>query len=374
MAFQIKSFTSIVAGMLNHVRSAQKRLTDFNIGSINRTLLEAPAAEIEEAYLQAFNGLREAIPVATYTSFNFDRLPAAPAADVIDVTVTATAEDVVIDAGTLFSTPASSTVYLSQELVTIPAGETVGAVSFVARDAGVIGNLPVSQSFATTPAIPNFVSAINPRIVANGRNEETDDERKQRFVAFISTLPRSIIAGLEYGAKTVFLTNAAGIEIERVKCASVIEPYVADSTQPIAWVKLFVHNGEGSTSPDLVAKVVTTMQGYVDPVTGKKVPGYKAAGVKLDVAAATETPVNLTGTIVADAGYSATALCATAIDLLEKHFLALDNGASSLYKDRVILVGDIPGVANIVFTVGTADVTCAKDHKLMPGTIAITPA
>ncbi len=54
MAFQIKDFTSIVASMVNHMRGTQKKVTDFQKGSVARTLVEAAAVENEELYLQMF--------------------------------------------------------------------------------------------------------------------------------------------------------------------------------------------------------------------------------------------------------------------------------------------------------------------------------
>lgn len=369
--FQVKNWVSIVAGMLNHMRGVQTGVTDFNVGAKARTMLEAPAIEIEECYQQAFNGIKEAIPVATYQSFNFDRLQPAPATGIIRVTVAVTAEDVVIPAGTLFSTPAARTNYLSQDPVTIAAGGSTGDVSVVAADPGVIGNIAAASAFSANPAIAHFTAATNLLLFNNGRDLESDDERKQRFTSFIQTLARATKEALIYGAKTAAIFNASGIETERVKAVSVVEPWVADNTQPIAWVKVYIHNGEGSTSNALKDQVVKVLEGYIDDA-GVKVPGWKSAGVKVDVIKATETPVNITGVITPEPGYDGAALVAIAEDILGKHLLGLDIGEASLMKDRVILVGEIPGVANIVYSTPTTDVTADSSHKLMPGTLSIT--
>ena len=63
MAFQIKNFASIVASMINRMSATQNKVTDFNVGAVGRTLIEAPAIEIDQLYQQMFNGLKEAIPV-----------------------------------------------------------------------------------------------------------------------------------------------------------------------------------------------------------------------------------------------------------------------------------------------------------------------
>lgn len=51
MAFQIKDFASIVASQINHARAVSDKITDFQPGSVARTIMEAPAVEIEELYL-----------------------------------------------------------------------------------------------------------------------------------------------------------------------------------------------------------------------------------------------------------------------------------------------------------------------------------
>ena len=66
MSFQIKDFLSIVASMVNYMRGATSKITDYNVGSVARTMVEAPAIEIDQLYQQMLFGLRDAIPTATY--------------------------------------------------------------------------------------------------------------------------------------------------------------------------------------------------------------------------------------------------------------------------------------------------------------------
>lgn len=370
--FQLKTFVSIVGGMLNHVRGVQKDVTDFNVGAVARTMLEAPAVEIEEAYQQTFNGLRAAIPVATYQSFNFERLAAAAANGMIHLVITASAVDVTIPGGTGFSTASSRTTFLSQADATIAAGATTADLVVVAADAGAVGNIPAACAFTAAPTIAGFVSATNAKLFKNGRDLETDEERKQRFGAYIQSLQRSTNAALDYGARTAALFDASGVEIERVRTALVYEPYVTDNTQPIAWTQLYIHNGSGSTSTALRDHCDDVLRGYVDPATGKKIPGYKASGTKLDVIVATEVPTNITGNITPEPGFDGAELIPLAEDALARHLLDVEIGGTSLLKDRVILVSELVGIANIVFTVGTADITSTHSQKLVPGTVTIT--
>lgn len=374
--FQLKSFTSIVSGMLNHVRGTAPSLTDFNVGAVNRVLLEAPAAEIDEAYQQFFNGARAAIPVATYQSFNFDRLPAAPTTGVLHVVVASSAVDVTIPARQVFTTPGSSLKYVSQVDQTIIAGAATADVSVVASAPGSLGNLPAAQSFTPSPNIANFVSATNVLLLNDGRDLESDAERKQRFTSYVQTLQRATDAALIYGARTCALFNTAGVEVERVRAVGLIEPYLADNTQPIAWVQLYVHNGVGSTSSDLVALVDKVEHGYTDPATGAKVPGWKASGVKVDVAAATEVPTNLVGAITAAPGFVAADLAVAAQGAAQALLLALDCGATLQLQALVLAVSAIDGVANFVIQAcgSTVWATSASSLITTPASKAFTVA
>jgi uncharacterized phage protein gp47/JayE len=372
MAFQIKNLPSIAAAMINHVRGVTSALSDFNIGSVVRTMLEAVGIEIDELYQQIFNGLREAIPEATYRSFSFDRLAASPTSGQLALAIASSTVDVLVQDGTLVTTTASSTQFLTQGQVVIPAGSTTATLSVVAKTPGIGGNVPAGTAFTLNPPPTNFVSASNPIIFNNGRALETDPERKQRFISYVQTLQRATIDALKYGARTVSLVNAAGVQTERVQAVAVVEPYLADNTLPIAWVQVYVHNGVGATSGDLVTQVATVLQGYIDASTGKKIPGWKAAGVKVDVAAAAEVTQAVTGVITAEPGFAGADLIAAAEGVIEKYILSLDIGAPLQFKELVVRVGTIDGVANIVFSTPTADHTVTASQKLMPGTLTIT--
>ena len=372
MSFQVKDFTSIVAGMINHLRGTNAQVTDFTIGSVARTLLEAPAIEIDQTYQQMRAGLMEAIPVATYQSFNFARLDAAPAAGVVTLTITASTQDTVLAAGALFTTPASPIAFVSTQDVTIAAGDTVGTVPVVAQTSGLAGNLGASTPFGIAPPPAGLLTATNAVAFTAGRDAETDDERKLRFADYVSTLQRGTPASLAYGARLATVSDANGNVTERVAAVSVYEPYVDDQTQPIGLVQVFVHNGVGSTSGALVAAANTILVGYTD-AGGIKVAGYKAAGVKLVVQAAAETQISVAGVLTVAGGYTPATVAAAVTAALNAYILALDIGQPYVFAEAVRRVMSVAGVENVNFA-ATADQTVGKNAKAIPGTIAVTTA
>ena len=105
MAFQVKKFNSILSSMINWMSSATERITDYNKGSVVRTILEAVAMELEELYYQLLQATQEAIEEAIYRTFNFPRNPAEKATGTVRFTrLTGTEVIVTIPSGTLVGT------------------------------------------------------------------------------------------------------------------------------------------------------------------------------------------------------------------------------------------------------------------------------
>ncbi len=369
--------------MLNRLKATQTKLTDFNVGSIVRTMLESIAAEIDQLYQQMFNGLQQAIPVSVYNSFNFSALTAISASGLIQVNITAQPIPVLIAAGTQFTFPGSTNVYASAQDTTIPAGNTQVYVQVACSVTGAAGNVAAGKAFTANPSIPGFVNASNPSGFVNGQDAETPDQRLIRFNAYISTLQRGTVAALEYGLSTAYLTDSAGNIIERVALQLVVEPYLVNPSQPIALVNAYIHNGVGGTSSALVKQATAVINGYVDG-SGNKVPGWKAAGVPVNIAAATESALNITATVWIAGGYQWTAVQANVVSAISAYLIGLtigNNGSNPAGTDPVgtaqfasiyAAAMAVPGVTNFTMSAPAADTLSSTGTKIMPGTITLT--
>jgi uncharacterized phage protein gp47/JayE len=371
MAFQIKDFTSIVISMMNWMKGTQTTITDFNEGAIARTMVEAPASEIDQLYQEMFNGLTEAIPVATYNSFSFDAIPSAPATGLIRVFVTSSASAQVISAGSVLSYTAGTVTYTSETDTTIAAGNTFADVLVTANVSGSTGNIAAGMAFTVAPAVNGFVSASNLSPFINGTDAESDTDRQIRFNAYIASLPRGTVAAVQYGLSTVQLTDSSGNVIERVVSAQVTEPYETDTTQPMGLVVCYIHNGVGHTSTALIAQAQLVVYGYTD-ANGNKIPGWKSAGAHVTVNAATEQTVAVTGVLTTAAGYDHPTLVTSATQTIYTYIQGLPIGSNCLFAEMISLVMGIEGVANFVPSTPTADVVAAANVKLMPGAVTVS--
>lgn len=370
--FQTKSFLSITASMINRMRATTARITDFSVGGVARTMIEAPAQEIDELYQMMIAGLVEAVPVSVYRSFDFTKLAAASAGGLVRVSISAQAAQVIVPSGTVFSQPFGPVTYASTADGLIPPGNTFVDVPVVATTTGGASNLGSGVAFtlSNTPAL--LLAATNLNAFISGRDLETDDQLKTRFNDFIQTLSRSTVDAIAFGARDrAFLLDTAGNQVERVVSVKVVEPYLLNALQPVGLVLLYVHNGSGATSPALVARVVEILHGYYLP-DGTRVPGYKAAGVQVNVSAATETPVPIMAVLTARPGYLHADLVAAATLSIASYLLLLGIGEPAVMAEVVTLAMEVPGTGNFILAPGQVDVAAPSSVKLMPGLFTIT--
>ncbi len=373
MAFQIKDFTSIVASMINYIRGTSSQLTDFAVGAVNRTMLEAPAIEIDELYQQMFNGLQEAIPAAIYPPFGFS--PLQPTSAVTNLTfsvpVAPSGSGILIPAGTVCSVPGNTTVtYATLTAATIAVGTTSIIVAAQANTPGSVGNVAAGTITSISNPISG-VSVTNAQAVITGTDLETDQARAQRFQAYIAGIARSNVAGIQYGATLGNVTDGTGTIIESVFAANVVEPFLTDSTKPIGYIDVYIWNGVDSASTALVNAVTAVLEGSYD-VNGNPIAGYKAAGVVVTVYPVTEQYQNVTCALTLAANAVLSTIATQVQQVLASYIAQIPVGGSFIMAEAYALVMGIAGVENVSFSSPTADVVVAPETKLLSGTFTVT--
>jgi len=371
MAFQILDFVSISASAVNYCKAVQSKLTDFSVGSAARTILDACAAIVDELYQQMWLGLKEAIPQAVYSSFDFARHDATQATGTIRVTVTSSGSVTLVPAATVFTPTGFPVKFKSIEDRSIAIGDTYVDIPVVALTAGVAGNLPAGTPFSLAPSPAGFLSSSSLAEFTTGRDGEDDDQRKVRFGAYISTISRGTVAAIKYGLSTVSLLDSSGFVAERVVSASVIEPWLTDSSQPPGLVNVYIHNGATGASAELLAAATRVIDGYYD-ASGTPVPGWKAAGAKVVIAAASSVTVNVTGVVTVHANYSSSVVRDEVQSEIANYVSSLAIGDDALLSEIVSVSMGVSGVANIVLSAPTGDTAVSASQKAMVGTIALT--
>lgn len=360
MPFQIKDFTSIVAAQINHARGVTTKITDYQPGSVARTLMEAPAVEVEELYLQMFLGLRDAIPVATFLSFGFEKLPDARALGNVSISASPVPiQPIVIELGTIFNSTDGRT-YTSKQAVTWPAGQPVVIIPVQSSAIGAVGNIAEggitsSPSFGSGYTVSN--SAIN-----TGRDVETDSEREARFAEFIAALSRGTVAACLYGASQAKVLDGDGNIAEYVTRRGLFEE--------AGYVIVYLYSSSGIPSSQLIANGQAIIDGVRNEQTGISTPGYRAAGVRVDVLPMSERSVPLSIKVGMLDGYQ---LNAGVIQQLGDIFATAINAVqpgTTLYLGTLVdqlLAAD--GVRQIV-PVTNSNIVCAVNEVLTAGTLS----
>ena len=359
--FQIKDFRSITAAIINHMRGTQRKVTDFQKGSVARTLVEGPAVELEELYLQMFLGLREAIPVATFRSFGFDKLPTRRAHGFVSVSADEPlAQDLVIPAGSAF-TAADGRSYTSTAEVTWAAGSSVIRIPVQAESDGLAGNIAAGV-ITESPLFGDGYTVSNSAI-ETGRDAETDTEREARFAEFVAALSRGTVAACLYAAKQAQALDEDGNIIEYVTRIGI--------TEMPGYVRIFIYSSRGSASLSLLADGQKRIDGWRDAATGAITPGYRAGGVRVDVLAMVERAVPFEIAVEMLPGYT---LSASIKQQLGDTYATI---ISSVSPDEVLHVGtvvdellSVPGVKKIV-PASNENIVCGAHEALVAGAFTV---
>lgn len=364
MPFQIKDFTSIVAAQINHARSVTDKITDFQPGSVARTLMEAPAVEMEELYLQMFLGLRDAIPVATFKSFGFDKLPSRRAFGYASVSSeTPLTAEIAIPVGTKFTTETGES-YTSTVAATFAVGQTLVRVPVQADVTGLAGNVAagVIIECALFPSSSGYT--VGNSLIANGADPETDAEREARFAEFVAALSRGTVSACRYAAGSAVVLDADGN----------IDQFVTrvGLTEIPGRVTIFLYSNQGMASAELLADGQFRIEGGRDDIAGTITPGYRPAGVRVDVLAMAERLVPMSIQVQMLPGFTLTP--AVRQDLTDIYAAEIGGVAAgdTLYLGSLVeALLAAPGVAAVV-PGSTSNITCSVGEALMPGTLTIT--
>ena len=373
--FEIIRAEQRTADMVGWFAGVCGKVTDFIGGSVFRSKYEAVAVEMESQDFAFYSALKKAIPTAIYNAFDFTLQPANAAANYVIFTAnTAPILDIVIPAGTIVTTAASTgsqnNSYATAEVAVLPAGQTAVSVFVECTIAGSAGNTDVNTVNTLQTVVPGVDQVNNPAAFTNGTDIETESSRRGRFLVFISTLARGTNAAVQYGALTAQLVDGSGNITESVAYAVCID---AASDLPAGSGTCYICNSAGTASTGLIALAQKIINGYTD-ASGNKIAGWKAAGAIITVAAATLSAHNTTVAITMSAGVGSPTTLATQAQSITSAYLSSGGiGDPYIFNEHVQRVMNLPGVEDVAIS-PTGNVTPSASTILRPGSITVTTA
>lgn len=365
MTFQLKDFKSIVAAMINYSRATQDTLTDFHVGSVVRTLFEAPAIEIDELYQQVFFGLLDAIPVAVYQAFGFERLPAAAASGTVRFYLSEASEtDITIPAGTVVLCSDDGTSYRTAEEAVVETGALSVDVRCIAIGTGTAWNKAAGQVDDLDTSVDGIEGVSNITAMTGGRAEESDDEMKQRFIEYIGALSKSTVKAVLYGVKQAVVQDANGMVTEYVTQAGL--------TESPGVVNLYIYGSGGVPSARLIEHAQILIDGTYDPETGIYVEGYRPTGVGVFVSAMSERAVDFVLSIRMDDETLQTDAKKEEVKAVINNALSTTNiGERVSMADIKTAILGIDGVLQVAIE-NSENITRASSEVLMAGNCTVS--
>jgi len=362
--FTPKPFAEIVADAVERVRLSTDRLTDFNVGAVTRALLEANAAELDDYYQEMYFGLMRAIPTAIYIGFDFDLKPAVAASGVALFSRLAEAlgDAQVIPLGTRLVT-AAGVYFVTDAEVTLGENEPSVSVTVTAETAGTVGNSDPNSLLLLQSN--GYYDVTNPAILSGGEDAETEEQRAERFAAFIRALARGTPAAMEYGATVPALYHpVTGVLAERVQRAAIYETP--------GHVDLFIHNGSYGASAALLQAVQDVIDGVRDDNTNAWAGGYRPAGMRVDVQTMTDLPFDIDLELTASMGASVPTITATLTAKLSAWLHAAMPGRAIRPIDIINQALGVDGVAAATVLAPTATHVVAASTVLYLRTLTLT--
>lgn len=250
-------------------------LTNFNVGSRIRTILEAVALVSGQTHYEFYQSLVEAIPVALYDGFGFERNLGTKASGSIKIGV---------DEAVLVNTTVPSGIeltingnaYVTTSSGTILAGQTESnLITLQSVESGISQNLSIGDVDTKNGAgffsgDTDFNYAYNVTAIGNGTDTESDADRRIRFATYINGLTK---------------TTVLGIQSRLLKIATVRSIYVREYFPIPGYITIYIDDGSGTLPPSLNTEVNKVM--YGDPGDTENYPGYKAAGIRVNITAPT---------------------------------------------------------------------------------------
>lgn len=353
--FERKSMEQILDKMVGWTRGATTKLTDFRVGSKIRTVYESVAVVVEEMYDKMYRTMKVLIEENIYYVIGFDKLPSNNASGDLRFGRSTPAEDnYVIPAGTSVKSRATqyrgSVKYRTTKDAVLAIGQTFVDVPVVCDQAGIIGNVGIGEiaEFEVRPV--GIETVTNLTAFLNGREEETKEEQKARFQAFIQANARGVLQSVQYGASTAQIVDENGVVVERVAQCRAIE----DLDNKLGHVDVYLWNGIGDASEELKAKVKAILIGAYNE-EGSPVYGYKPAGIIPNVYTAGIIYVTMKLEIEVEEGSSEEVVYRVAEEEIDRYCSRLKMGESLVQTALEADIKYIDGVKDVKLYLSTDD-------------------
>lgn len=274
----VQSYNDIYEKLVSCMVAGQRKVTDFNKGSIISTMFEAVARVTERLYLDTKAGYSQNLRNLAYALFDFKKKQGQKAtATVVFSRESAKPMVTIIPIGTKVSS--GSFTFITTTTGTIESNAvSSNNISVIADKVGLDYNVAANTiTSIDTILSSDVVSVTNALKASGGENEETETQMLKRFKEFINGLQGTNNYGL----------LAAVLALEGVRSAAVEEHF--PPLDNIYNATIYIDDGAGGLTPELKQEIEDVING--DGTIER--PGKRATGIQINVVAATPVIVDV---------------------------------------------------------------------------------
>ena len=326
-----KNYSTLMEEMKNSAAANGSGLTDFNEGSNVMTIFESVARPIEQGYIDTRNGYSNNLRAIPYSVFDFKQKQGNRATvDVVFTRNSASNTVSTIPEGTRVSN--GSLIFTTTGNARIESGETVSEpVGAIAEAVGLEYNLASGEITTIESNLSaEIIGVNNPLPATGGTDAETQTQLLRRFKYYINGLQGSNRYGIMAGV----------LGLEEVRSVGIDEHFPPKSD--IYNFTVYVDDGTGLLGSDLKQKVEDLINGD----DTEENPGLRAAGINVDVSAA--TPIYIDVKVTATIYRAEEARIRNDITVkLQEYINGLGIHENVILSSIIVLLKQIPGITDI---------------------------
>jgi len=363
--YVVKTFDQIYTAQKQYLIGKTSSLNNFNDGGRLNTILEAVALVSSEMQEDFFQALKKAIPTSVYNGWDFSKKAGTVSAGKITFSRSSSALEVfsiptgtgILLDGIKYFTIESGSIEIGNQnsLEILSTSEIVGELTNISVNS--INTISGFGSFLNQPA--GIESAINTTAFSGGTEEESESERVSRFRDYVTSLAKAPVSGIISGV----------LSVNGIKSVTVAENSPSDG-----WVSIYADDGTGNLSSAKQTEIENLIKGVEGDF--ENYPGYKAAGIYVQVLPPNILYVSIESTVVV---IDSSALTNTeaeniAITAIQNYTNSLKLGESWIKSEVITAIQNAdPGIYDAVISVPATDQVAATSSQLIKtNTITIT--
>jgi len=356
MGFSVKYFDQLLEDMIAWIIAHSSKLTDTSPGSVLRTFCEATSVSIEELYVATFLGFRRQLDEIKSNVFSFERKTGTKSTGEVVFSRTGTSGKVTIPIGTKVATPVGLRFETTEEGTIPDGGSSSSAVEIIAEKVGTEYNVGADTITVMETPVNGVESVTNPNPTTGGVDQEGDYSYHSRFQNYIEGLGRSNIAGLLAGA----------LSVEGITSASIKENF-----PPISNVNAYLYIDDGSPGGVSTEKI-SEVQEVIDGDGTESKPGYRGAGINIEVASPSIVTQDVTMTITVEQGVDIDSVKQDIKTNITNYINNLGIGDDIIFNELVSKTMEVFGVTDVSITLPTGNVLITDSQVGRVGTITIS--